>query len=116
MVLFANMYWTERNLFVGIILLATLYLVNCQNNSGEYNKIIKAIQQYFSNSPLTGISTEEQFLNVVNIVRMGKLNTLSEGFWSNKFLHIILKCIASIHEKQLWRLIDCNKNLLNFCV
>ena len=103
MVLFAKMYWTERNLSVGIILITTLCFVNCQNNSGEYNrsKIIKDIQQYFSNSPLTGISTEEQFLNVVNIVRMGKLNTLSEGFWSNQFLHTILKCVASIHEKQL---------------
>ena len=79
MVLFAKMYRTERNLFIGIILITTLYSVNCQNNSGEYNQIIKDIQQYFSKSPLTGISTEEQFLNVVNIVRMGKLNTLSEG-------------------------------------
>ena len=101
MVLFAKMYWTEKNLFVGIILITTLYFVNCQNNSGEYSKIIEDIQQYFSNSPLTGISTEEQFLNVVNIVRMAKLNTLSEGFWSNQFLHTILKCIPSTHEEQL---------------
>ena len=116
MVLFAKMYWIERNLFVEVILITTLCFVYCQNNSGEYNKTMKDIQQYFSNSPLTGISTEEHFWNVVNILSMGKLSTLSEGFWSNPFLHTILKCIASIHEEQLLRLIDCSKNLLNFCV